>query len=90
MKFSTTLWNRFSELVKTQPCLLVVVLSLFFYFALPTPTKRPTFVRDVYRLLPAEAQAELTQYEPGLSKLISSVALATLAALTVQAVRSRR
>ena len=90
MKPITTPRNRFSEHIKTKPWLLVVLLSVFFYFVLPTPHKRPSFVRDVYRLLPSEAQAELTQFEPGLSKCISSVALATLAVVIVQTVRSRR
>ena len=90
MKPVTSSLNRFSEHIKTKPWLLVVLLCVFFYFVLPTPHKRPSFVRDVYRLMPSEAQAELTQFEPGLSKFISSVALATLAVVTVQTVRSRR
>ena len=86
----TTPKKHFSEHIKSKPWLLVVLLSLFLYFVLPTPHKRPDFVRDVYRLLPSEAQAELTPFEPGLSKCISSVALATLAVITARIFRSRR
>ena len=89
MKPITTSKNSFSELVKTKPWLLVVVLSLFFYFVLPTPNERPPFIRAVYRLFPSDAQAELAQFEPGLSKFISSVGLATLAVVTVRIVRLR-
>ena len=90
MKPLTNSRHSLSELIKTKPWLLVVLLSVFFYFVLPTPHKRPDFVRDVYQLMPFETQAELTQFEPGLSKLISSVALATLTVVIVQTVRSRR
>ena len=90
MKPLTNSRHSLSELIKTKPWLLVVFLSLCFYLVLPTSHRRPDFVRDIYRLMPSEAQAELTQFEPGLSKCISSVALATLAVITVQTVRSRR
>ena len=90
MKPVTSSLNRFSEHIKTKPWLLVVLLSRFFLLCIANAPQTPFFVRDVYRLMPSEAQAELTQFEPGLSKFISSVALATLAVVIVQTVRSRR
>ena len=90
MKPLTNSRYSLSELIKTKPWLLVVFLSLCFYLVLPTSHKHPFLIRDVYRLMPSEAQAELTQFEPGLSKFISSIALATLTVVTVRTIRARR
>ena len=90
MKAITNTWKTSTVFISTKPWLLLPFISIFFYLVLPTPHKRPSFVQDVYRLMPSEAQAELTQFEPGLGKCISSVALATLAVVTVQTVRFRR